>query len=67
MTAPVHTPPRAHDPRAIRSLARSLYRNMQNGGLSHGAVIDLASALIDLVRDDWTDAGVGRAEIPTRT
>lgn len=67
MTAPAHSSMRAHDRRAIRSLARSLYRNMQNGGLSHGAVIDLASALLDLVRDDWSDAGVGRPEIPTQT
>jgi hypothetical protein len=56
--------PRAHDRRAVRSLARSVYRNMQNSGLSHGAVLDLASALIDLVRDD---VRVGDRRIPTRT
>jgi hypothetical protein len=37
---------------------------MQNSGLSHGAVLDLASALIDLVRDD---VRVGDRRIPTRT
>ena len=66
MTAPSHSALRLHDRRAIRSLARSVYRNMQNGGLSHGAVIDLASALLDLVRDDWSDADVGPSEFPTR-
>jgi hypothetical protein len=40
---------------------------MQHSGLSHGAVIDLAAALIDLVRDDWSDVRVGNGGIPTRT
>ena len=59
--------PRAHDRRPVRSLARSVYRNMQHSGLYHGAVIDLAAALIDLVRDDWSDVRVGDGGIPTRT
>lgn len=39
------------DAQAIRTLARSIYRTLTASGYSHAHVVDLASAMLDLVVD----------------
>lgn len=39
------------DAKAIRTLARSIYRTLQESGYSQGHVVDLASAMLELVVD----------------
>lgn len=41
------------DPRAIRTLARSVYRRMQAEGYSGEHMVDFASTMLDLVREHW--------------
>lgn len=39
--------------RAIRTLARSVYREMQAAGYSGEHMVDFASTMLDLVREHW--------------
>jgi len=41
------------DTRAIRTLARTLYRRMQAEGYTGEHMVDFASTMLDLVREDW--------------
>ena len=50
----------ALDPRAIRTLARSVYRRMQAEGYSGEHMVDFASTMLDLVREDWKGATANR-------
>lgn len=49
------------DPRAIRTLARSIYRRMQDAGYSGEHMVDFASMMLDLVREDWKGASSGHS------
>ncbi|MCB9667758.1 MAG: hypothetical protein H6715_06550 [Myxococcales bacterium] len=40
------------DPRALRILAKSTYRELRSGGLSRSELVSFASELLDLVTDD---------------
>lgn len=39
--------------RAVRTLARSVYRQMQADGYSGEHMVDFASTMLDLVREHW--------------
>lgn len=43
------------DAKAIRTLARSLHRQLRDGGYSSAQVVDFASNLLDLVRSQISD------------
>jgi hypothetical protein len=40
------------DPRALRILAKSTYRELRSGGLSRSEMVSFASELLELVTDD---------------
>lgn len=54
---PTHAP--ALDNKAIRTLARSVHREMRGAGYSSAQVVDFASSILDLVRDQYRDESEG--------
>lgn len=57
MTSPSRPTPQDPelDARAIRTLARTVYRRMRAAGYSGEQVVDFASSMLDLVREHWRD------------
>ena len=49
---PTMTEP-ALDAKAVRTLAQSIHRDMRDAGYSSGQVVDFASTIVDLVRDQY--------------
>ena len=41
--------------KAVRTLARSIHREMRDAGYSSAQVVDFASTILDLVRDQFRD------------
>ena len=52
MTLPPEMSTLTRDPRALRILAKSIYRELRDGGLDEQAVMSLAGELLSLVADD---------------
>jgi ribosomal protein S2 len=45
-------PPNNRDPRAVKLVAKSIYRELASGGFADKDVVALASELLSLVTDD---------------
>ena len=52
MSLPFEAPTNPHDPRAVRILAKSIYRELRGSGFSEQDVMALASELLSLVTSD---------------
>jgi hypothetical protein len=52
MSLPFEVPTNPHDPRAVRILAKSIYRELRGSGLSERDVMGLAAELLALVTSD---------------
>ena len=57
MAFPFEVPPTPNDPRAVRILAKSIYRELRASGLSERDVLAMAGELLDLVTSDVRDQG----------
>ena len=58
MALPIETSKPESDPRAVRILAKSIYRDLRATGLSERDVMALAGELLSLVTTDVRDGGV---------
>jgi hypothetical protein len=52
MSLPFEASTNPHDPRAVRILAKSIYRELRGSGFSEQDVMALASELLSLVTTD---------------
>jgi hypothetical protein len=52
MSLPFEAPTNPHDPRAVRILAKSIYRELRGSGFSEQDVMALATELLSLVTTD---------------
>ena len=55
MSTPTLTPPTTLDTKAIRTLARSVHKEMRGAGYSSAQVVDFASSILELVREQYRD------------
>jgi hypothetical protein len=58
MALPIETSTPESDPRAVRILAKSIYRDLRATGLSERDVMALAGELLSLVTTDVRDGGL---------
>jgi hypothetical protein len=58
MALPIESSSSESDPRAVRILAKSIYRDLRATGLSERDVMALAGELLSLVTTDVRDHGV---------
>jgi hypothetical protein len=59
----------SHDPRALRILAKTIYRELRQSGLVEEDVMSVAGELLSLVAGDMKDRRTSdpRAELPVRS
>ena len=57
MALPIETNADPHDPRALRILAKTIYRELRGSGLGERDVMALASELLALVASDVRSSG----------
>lgn len=60
MALPIETTPDPRDPRAVRILAKSIYRELRGSGFSEHDVLALAGELLGLVTSDVKSQGDDR-------
>lgn len=60
MALPIETTPDPRDPRAVRILAKSIYRELRASGFSEHDVLGLAGELLSLVTTDVKSQGDDR-------
>ncbi len=58
MALPIEFSKSENDPRAVRILAKSIYRELRATGLSERDVMALAGELLSLVTTDVRDSGI---------
>lgn len=58
--------PASHDPRALRILAKSIYRELRSGGLAEEDVMAIAGDLLGLVAGDVKDRRRHAGDASTR-
>ncbi len=56
----------SHDPRALRILAKTIYRELRQSGLQEEDVMSLAGELLSLVAGEVKDRRRAAAEAPRR-
>lgn len=60
MALPFEVPATPSDPRAVRILAKTIYRELRASGFSEEEVMQLATELLDRVARDVRDSRVAR-------